>query len=222
MSLISAGSISLDGTFKISIWQKRRWKGWNVLSPLLYLKVWKKIVSIGNLVDTACRGFVFRLCISPGIRSQNRNGWILSVRDLCRTGLCKNPRNPPHCNVPLKKSWHKDFFRLLFFPWIIFSLAPENPIEVISNFTKILWDNFVFTTGETTQCMRLIIAGVVDTGDYALSQIPTPAIKFSPVTSTPAINLTPCQLHRPWNCWMNISLPTLWNERFVKYLSIIV
>jgi hypothetical protein len=36
------------------------------------------------------RGVVFRIGISPRIRSQNRNGSKCSVRDLCRTDLCKN------------------------------------------------------------------------------------------------------------------------------------
>jgi hypothetical protein len=39
------------------------------------------------------RGVVFRLWISPRIRSQNRNGSKCSVRDLCRTDLCKNLGN---------------------------------------------------------------------------------------------------------------------------------
>ncbi len=36
------------------------------------------------------RGIIFRIGISPRIRSQNRNGSKCSVRDLCRTDLCKN------------------------------------------------------------------------------------------------------------------------------------
>ncbi len=36
------------------------------------------------------RGVVFRIRISPRIRSQNRNGSKCSVRDLCQTDLCKN------------------------------------------------------------------------------------------------------------------------------------
>jgi hypothetical protein len=41
----------LNQPFKRSIWQKIS-HGCNVLSPLIYLKVWKKIVSIGILVDS--------------------------------------------------------------------------------------------------------------------------------------------------------------------------
>jgi hypothetical protein len=60
----------------------------------------KKIVSIGILVDSASRGVVFRLRISPRIRSQNRNGSKRSEMDLCRTGLCKNPRKSPSLPCP--------------------------------------------------------------------------------------------------------------------------
>jgi hypothetical protein len=40
-----------------------------------------------RLRDSASRGVVFRLRISPQIRSQKRKGW---------------KKNPPHCHVPLK------------------------------------------------------------------------------------------------------------------------
>ncbi len=41
----------------------------------------KKIVSIGNLVDSPTRRVIFRERISPRIRSENRNGSKGSVRD---------------------------------------------------------------------------------------------------------------------------------------------
>jgi hypothetical protein len=66
------------------------------------IKGLKKIVSIGNLVDSSALGVVFRLRISPRIRSQNRNGLKCSARYLCRTELCKNSENPPCCHVPLR------------------------------------------------------------------------------------------------------------------------
>ncbi len=48
------------------------------------------------------RGVVFRLRISPRIRSQNRNGSKCSVRDLCRTDLCKNPRKSASLPCPFR------------------------------------------------------------------------------------------------------------------------
>jgi hypothetical protein len=45
-------------------------------------------------------GFVFRLRISSRIRSQNRNGSKCSVRVLCRTDLCKNPRKSASLPCP--------------------------------------------------------------------------------------------------------------------------
>ncbi len=63
----------------------------------------KKIVTIGNLVaNSSSRGVVFRLQISPWIRSQNRNASKHSVRDLCQTGLCKNPRKSASLPCPFK------------------------------------------------------------------------------------------------------------------------
>ncbi len=42
---------------------------------------------------------VFRLRISPRIRSQNRNGLKCTEKELCRA---KTPENPPRCHVPLR------------------------------------------------------------------------------------------------------------------------
>ena len=52
----------------------------------------KKFVSIGILV--------FRLRISLRIRSPNRNGSKFSVRNLCRTDICKNPRKSASLPCP--------------------------------------------------------------------------------------------------------------------------
>jgi len=53
-----------------------------------------------RLPDSASRGVVFRLRISPRIRSQNRNGSKCSVRNLGRTDLCKNPRKSASLPCP--------------------------------------------------------------------------------------------------------------------------
>jgi len=47
---------------------------------------------VGELVlpHSTSQGVIFRLRISPRIRSQNRNGLKCSVTDLCWTDLCKN------------------------------------------------------------------------------------------------------------------------------------
>ncbi len=52
-----------------------------------------------RVADSPSREVVYRLRISPRIRSQNRNSSKGSVRDLWGTNYCKNP---PHCHVPLK------------------------------------------------------------------------------------------------------------------------
>jgi hypothetical protein len=46
----------------------------------------------GHGNDSPSRGVVFRIRISPRIRSQKRNGSKGSVRDLWGTNFCKNPR----------------------------------------------------------------------------------------------------------------------------------
>ncbi len=48
------------------------------------------------------REVVFRLRISPRIRSQNRNGSKGSVRDLWGTNFCKNPRKSASLPCPFK------------------------------------------------------------------------------------------------------------------------
>ncbi len=60
----------LNQPFKRSILQKRS-QGCNVLSPLIYLKVWKNCIyrQSCRLPDSASLGGVFRLRISPKIRS---------------------------------------------------------------------------------------------------------------------------------------------------------
>ena len=93
----------LNQPFKRSNWQKRS-QGCNVLSPLIYLKVWKNCVYKHScrLPDSASRGVVFRLRISPRIRSPNRNGSKCSVNNLCRTDFCKNPRKSASLPCPFK------------------------------------------------------------------------------------------------------------------------
>ncbi len=61
------------------------------------------------------RGVIFRLRISPRIRSQSWNGSQHSVRDLCRTGLCKYPRK--FASLPCTFNFH-----MLNFSDIIFHL----------------------------------------------------------------------------------------------------
>jgi hypothetical protein len=56
-----------------------------------------------RLANSLSRGVVFRLCISPRIRSQNRNGSKGSVRDLWGTNFCKNPRKSASLPCPFKK-----------------------------------------------------------------------------------------------------------------------
>jgi hypothetical protein len=63
-----------------------------------------------RLPDSASRGVVFRLLIYPQIISQNRNGSQRSVRDLCRTGLYKNPRKSASLPCPLKVHKNKSFW----------------------------------------------------------------------------------------------------------------
>ncbi len=59
-----------------------------------------------RLPNSHSRGVVFWLRISPRIWSQIRNGWTRSVRDLCWTGLCKNPRKSASLPCPFKRSIH--------------------------------------------------------------------------------------------------------------------
>ena len=95
----------LNQPFKRSIWQKRS-QECNVLSPLIYLKVRKNCIYRHScrLPDSASRGVVFRLRISPWIWSPNRNGSKYSVRNLCRTDFCKNPRKSASLPCPFNIS----------------------------------------------------------------------------------------------------------------------
>jgi hypothetical protein len=56
-----------------------------------------------RLPDSPSRGVVFRLRISPWIRSQKRNGSKVSVRDLWGPNICKNPRKSVSLPCPFKK-----------------------------------------------------------------------------------------------------------------------
>ncbi len=93
----------LKQPFKRPISQKIR-QGCHVLSPLFYLKVWKNCIyrQSCRLTDSAIGGVVFWFRISPWIRSQNRNGSKCSLRDLCQTCLCKNPRKSASLPCPFK------------------------------------------------------------------------------------------------------------------------
>jgi hypothetical protein len=62
-----------------------------------------------QLPDSASPGVVFRLRISPRIRSQNRNGSKLSAMDHCRTGLCKNPRKSASLPCPFSDKHHSNY-----------------------------------------------------------------------------------------------------------------
>jgi hypothetical protein len=56
-----------------------------------------------QLPDSASRRVVFRLWISSKFKVKIRqNGSKRSVRDLCRTGLCKNPRKSASLPCPFK------------------------------------------------------------------------------------------------------------------------
>ncbi len=55
-----------------------------------------------RVADSPSRGVVFRLRISPRIRSQNRIGSKGSVRDLWGTNFCKNPRKSASLPCPFK------------------------------------------------------------------------------------------------------------------------
>ena len=67
-------------------------------------KTWKKLYRIYRqscrLTYSPSQGVVFPLRISPRIGSQNRHGSKCSVRDLCRTDLCKNPRKSASLPCP--------------------------------------------------------------------------------------------------------------------------
>ncbi len=56
-----------------------------------------------RLPESPSQRVIFRLQISPQIRSQNRNGSKGSVRDLWGTNFCKNPRKSASLPCPFKK-----------------------------------------------------------------------------------------------------------------------
>ncbi len=57
---------------------------------------------VPRLTKSESRRVVFRLRISPRIRSQNQNGTKCSVRDLCQTDLCKNLGKSASLPCPFK------------------------------------------------------------------------------------------------------------------------
>ncbi len=71
-----------------------------------FIKSLKKLVSIGNLVDSPTRrsGSRFSITnISENSKLKSERLETYSVRDLCRTGLCKNPRKSASLPCPFKK-----------------------------------------------------------------------------------------------------------------------
>ncbi len=78
-----------------------------LMSPLHYLSSCSdfgfEFAEIPPLPDSPIWGVVFRLRISPRIRRQNRNDSKCSVRDLCRTGLCKNLRKSASLPCPFNR-----------------------------------------------------------------------------------------------------------------------
>jgi hypothetical protein len=68
--------------------------------PFIYLKKLYLYRQSCRLPDSVSRGVVFRLRISPQFRSYNQNSLKPSVRDLCRTGSCKNPRKSASLPCP--------------------------------------------------------------------------------------------------------------------------
>jgi hypothetical protein len=94
-----------------------------------------------RLGESASRGVVFRLRISPRIRSQNRNGSKCSVRDLCRTDLCKNPRKSASLPCPFKRllcNFNKNFGCRYLDSWRKFSRSWTNSRRIQSRSWR-LW-----------------------------------------------------------------------------------
>ncbi len=60
--------------------------------------------------DSPSWGGVFRLRISPRIRSQKRNGSKVSVRDLWGPNFCKNPRKSASLPCPFKNMSKLEIF----------------------------------------------------------------------------------------------------------------
>jgi hypothetical protein len=77
----------------------------NFLSSFIIIHLFKglkklylyAILSTPQLSELGSR---FLTRVSPQIRRQNRNGSKHSVKDLCRTGLCKKPRNSASLPCP--------------------------------------------------------------------------------------------------------------------------
>ncbi len=89
-------------------------QGCNELSLLVYLEIWREDFLKAVLSKPQYhRGVIFRLRISPLIRSQNRTGSKGSVRDQCRTDLCKKKsKKPVYCHVSLSEVKY-----LIIRPW---------------------------------------------------------------------------------------------------------
>ncbi len=76
-----------------------------MLSPLIYLKVWKKIVSIGILVDSPTQrvgDWFFDYEYLPASSKPKLEQLKRNVMDLCWTGLCKNPKKSASLPCPFK------------------------------------------------------------------------------------------------------------------------
>ncbi len=71
-----------------------------------------------RLPDSASQGVVYRLRISPRIRSQKQNGSKSSVRDVWGPNFCKNPRKSASLPCPFKGAQVWDF-RSLGFSWFL-------------------------------------------------------------------------------------------------------
>jgi hypothetical protein len=116
----------------------------HVISFFFYLKVWKKANSRQPCrlpePDSLSRGVVFRLRISPRIRSKSRNGSNGSVMDLCRTDLCKNLGKFGSLPYPFKKILSKTLLIISFY-WSTFSplLIPYSMQEKSSNKFCVWW-----------------------------------------------------------------------------------
>ncbi len=88
----------LNQPFKRSFWQERS-QGCNVLSPLIYLKVWTKLYlwAILSFFD-----YEYLPKFEAKIRTARNVVYTVHVRDLCRIGLCKNARKSAKMPCPFK------------------------------------------------------------------------------------------------------------------------
>ncbi len=91
-------------TVKLTIWMRTRQVRERRLSdsPSFLLNIQKPTLR-------PSRGVVFRLRISPRIRSQNQNGSKGSARDLWGTNFCKTPENLPHCHVSVSRHTNREY-----------------------------------------------------------------------------------------------------------------